>query len=76
LGFFLKVGFSAVREKSTLAKGPFLALVRHTNIIRYQFSLLKTIKIHMFGLLTLAAAGNRTPKAETLLKQAKMGHFI
>ena len=26
---------------------------------------------HIFGLSTLAAAGNRTPKAELLLKHAK-----
>jgi len=78
-----------------LAKGPFSALVRYTDIVRYQYALpfaifyhslalnwckttVKTIKIkklHIFGFLTLAAAGNRTPKAEFLLKQAKMDHF-
>ena len=94
---FVKSGFfSDSRKKSTLAKGPFSALVRHTDIVRYPFSLLfaiihhslafnwcettvKTIKIikyYIFVLSTLAAAGNRTPKAEFLLKQAKMNHFI
>ena len=37
---------------------------------------IKIIKIHIFGLSTLAAAGNRTPKAEFLPKQAKMDNFI
>jgi len=88
--------FQRFAKKSTLAKGPCSALVRHTDIVRYQFSLsfaiiyhslalnwcettvktIKNIKIHIFGLSTLAAAGNRTPKAEFLLKQAKMDHFI
>jgi len=94
---FVKIGvFSGSRKKSTLAKGPFSALVRHTDTVRYQFSLLfaiihhslalnwcettvrtiKIIKFHIFGLSTLAAEGNRTPKAEFLLKQAKMDQFI
>jgi len=34
---FVKSGFfSGSRKKSTLAKGPFSALVRHTDIVRYQ----------------------------------------
>jgi len=47
---------------------------RHT-IIRPKFHF-ERIKIHNFGLSTLATAGNRTPKAEFLLKPAKMDHFI
>ena len=35
--------FSGSRKQSTLAKGPFSALVRHTDIVRYQFSLLLLI---------------------------------
>jgi len=41
---FVRSGFFSVfAKKSTLAKGPFSALVRHTDIVRYQFSILLLI---------------------------------
>jgi len=36
--FVINIFFSAVREKSTLAKGPFSALVKHTDIINYYYN--------------------------------------
>jgi len=48
---FVKSGvFSGSRKRSTLAKGPFSALVRHTDIVRYQFSLLFAIIHHSLAL--------------------------
>jgi len=49
---FVKNGFfsGSPRKKSTLAKGPFSALVRHTDIVRYQFSLLFAIIHHNLAL--------------------------
>ena len=41
---FVRSGFfRGSRKKSTLAKGTFLALVRHTDIVRFQLSLLLLI---------------------------------
>jgi len=50
---FVKCGFfSGWRKKNTLAKGPFSAFVRHTDIVPYQFSLLFAIIQHSLALNT------------------------
>jgi len=62
------MGFSVFsgsrKNKRTLAKGPFSAIVRHTDIVRYQFSLLLLI----FTTVCLKTGAKTTVKTIKIIK--------